>query len=143
MSGTLKPISKGSPPPVKRRVTKRKSKYDPIVAELQADPGVEYLVLEDVTTSTARVLSEKGCDVHTRTTGRHNRVNVWASWPVGKSPSQDGEATSDPAPKRKAKSTPVTKKVAAKAPVAKKAAAPAPTSAPAKKRPARKKTVAA
>lgn len=140
MSGTLKPISKGSPPPVKRKVTKRKSKYDPIVAELQSDPGTEYLVLEDVTTSTARVLSEKGCDVHTRTTGKHNRVNVWASWPKGKPVSQD-EATSTTAPKRQAKATPVTKKAAAKAPVAKKATA-APTTTP-KKRPARKKTVAA
>lgn len=132
MSGTLKPISKGSPPPVKRKVTKRKSKYDPIVAELQADPGTEYLVLEDVTTSTARVLSDKGCDVHTRTTGKHNRVNVWASWPKGKPVSQDGEASTAP---KSAKATPA-KKAAAKAPVKKAAAAPTTGT---KKRPARKK----
>lgn len=114
MSDELAPIRKESPPPVTRRVPKRKSKYDSIVENLQKDPGEEYLVLEDVTTSTARVLGEKGCEVTTRTTGKHNRVNVWAKWPKGKPiPAQDD---GEQAPAKKPARKPVKKTGARKRP---------------------------
>lgn len=91
----MKPIKKGDPPPMKRKRGPRGSKYDAVVEKLKETPGEWWLVSQDVTTTTARLFKEKGCEATTRVndaTNKPNRVDVWAMWPGEK-----------PKPKRKPK----------------------------------------
>lgn len=110
MTKTLKPLSQEAPPPVSRKGRRRGSKYDPIIEELKTNPGTSFKVLEDVTTSTARVFVEAGCGYTTRKnedSTKPNRVDIWAWFPATPVP---GSEEAVKTPKATAKKAPVARK---------------------------------
>ena len=92
MNMSASTVDWGAPPPVQRG--QRKSKYDPIVEELKQKPGKFALVMQNVNSASAKVLTQRGCKITTRSTGAgDSRVNVWAMWPEDAPQDEDAEAT--------------------------------------------------
>lgn len=88
------------PPEVKRG--QRPSKYQPIIDSVKAKPNTWALVMENVNAASAKVFTQHGLKITTRSMGdKSGRVNVWAMFP-----SDEGEAPADVEVTSKPKRTP-------------------------------------
>lgn len=68
-------------PPERTRGRGAKSKYAPIVAELQAHPGKWALVARAAKTSVAQSLKNLGCETSVRANDKGGS-DIYARWPV-------------------------------------------------------------
>jgi hypothetical protein len=66
------------PPTITRH--KRTSKYQPKIDKLMERPGVWAKVMTNVNTASAKVFTNHGCEITTRSNGQ-GKVDVWAMYP--------------------------------------------------------------